>query len=140
MISLWCNIFTLLMRKVRDLILLHQSSPIWPRYWQSATAASQNWVINLWLLIHRHVSFHQTQVSPLWCDFFTSVMIKLWDLFSLQEQCHTWRRYSPNVKLFSSVCFIALTMKWLFQIDLNIFAAAQYKQSEYFMTSDIKLI
>ena len=71
--SLWCDMFTTLMRKVRDLILLQERSHTW-RMYQSATAASQNEVINLWchsrlssplqgkgtgLIIHRNVFFHQ---------------------------------------------------------------------------------
>ena len=46
-IPLWCCVFTSLMKKVRDLILLQEGSRTWWRY-QSTTAASQHKVINLW--------------------------------------------------------------------------------------------
>ena len=56
--ALWCDIFTSVMRKVRDLIMLQEGFPTWRTY-QSATAARQN------------------EVVPLWCRVFTLLIKKV---------------------------------------------------------------
>ena len=45
--GLWCDIFTSVMRKVRDLIFLRQKSHTWWKYWPNVTAARQNEVVPL---------------------------------------------------------------------------------------------
>ena len=77
--GLWCHIFTLVMRKVRDLIFLRQESCIQQRYSPNVTAARQN------------------EVVPLWCSVFVLLIKKARDYILLQDLSRTWQRYSPNV-------------------------------------------
>ena len=58
------------------------------------------------LVIHRNWYFHRNELSPLWCDLFTSLMRKVRDLFFLQEGSRSWRSYSPSATAASQI-------KWL---------------------------
>ena len=109
-IHLWCDIFTSLITKVRDFVLLQESYSIWRRYSPNGTTASKNGMIHLWcnsrlsshflqqnrtwLLIYRNGSFLGNEVIALWCDIFTSVMRKVRNFIFLLEESPT---YSPNV-------------------------------------------
>ena len=108
-IPLWCDIFTSLMKKVRDYFLLQEGSRT---YSPNVTLASQNEVIHLWC--NSRLSFHWRQTKQDYLSTGMDLSIKIYnssyplelvlmekarDFVFLQECFNNWRiwqRYSPN--------------------------------------------
>ena len=117
-IPLSCDIFTPLMKKVRDFVLLQEPSCTWRRHSASINAASQNEVIHLWC--NSRLSSHWRIMEQDYSSTGTDVSIQMkWVLCDVIYLHRWWKRSEISTCcrkdpiLIHQAWLLLAKMKWL---------------------------